>query len=91
MTSPDRETGQPGLSAVLAGLDRGYRTLGEMVYEVIKEAILTGALAPVSGSGRRPSPRLSRSRASPFVPRCSSSRPRVSCRFGAAAELSSAA
>lgn len=35
-----------GLTAVLAGMDTRYRTLGEMVYEVIKEAILTGALAP---------------------------------------------
>lgn len=45
-TSSDHTGGPSGLAAVMAGLDTRYRTLGEMVYEVIKAAILTGALAP---------------------------------------------
>ncbi len=42
----DNEVVQRELAAVVATLDTRYRTLGEMVVEVIREAIATGALAP---------------------------------------------
>ena len=46
MPTPSDPARDDGLAAIVAGLDTRYRTLGEMVYEVIKEAILTGALRP---------------------------------------------
>jgi DNA-binding transcriptional regulator YhcF (GntR family) len=46
MATPSDSARDNGLAAIVAGLDTRYRTLGEMVYEVIKEAILTGALRP---------------------------------------------
>jgi DNA-binding GntR family transcriptional regulator len=42
---------QPGaahasLESVVARLSRGYRSIGDMVYEVLREALLSGALSP---------------------------------------------
>ncbi|MEO6509402.1 MAG: GntR family transcriptional regulator [Nocardioides sp.] len=45
-TSSGDDGSGSALAAAMAGLDTRYRTLGEMVYESIKSAILTGALAP---------------------------------------------
>jgi DNA-binding GntR family transcriptional regulator len=38
--------GQGSLEAVIARLAIGYRSIGDMVYEVLREAILSGAFSP---------------------------------------------
>jgi DNA-binding GntR family transcriptional regulator len=38
--------GRSSLEAVIARLASGYRSIGDMVYEVLREAILSGAFAP---------------------------------------------
>lgn len=42
----DGRAGQPNLRDVVDRLSRGYKSIGEMVYEVIRESIVSGAFAP---------------------------------------------
>jgi DNA-binding GntR family transcriptional regulator len=42
---PD-DVGSSGLEAVVARLAIGYKTIGEMVYDVLRECIVAGVLAP---------------------------------------------
>jgi len=39
-------TAQASLESVVARLGRGYRSIGDMVYDVMREAILSGAFSP---------------------------------------------
>jgi DNA-binding GntR family transcriptional regulator len=42
----DGAGGRKSLEAVIARLTSGYRSIGDMVYEVLREAILSGAFSP---------------------------------------------
>lgn len=44
-TDPE-QTAERGLRELVERLSKGYRTIGEMVYQVLREGILSGALAP---------------------------------------------
>lgn len=42
----EHSAAQTSLESVVARLGRGYRSIGDMVYEVLREAVLSGAFSP---------------------------------------------